>query len=215
MTARPVDPESRRPVSAAVALVLLLAMAMVAGCVSYPRNGLCGGEFEVYGLADFQKPGDNVVHLTEQDFKENPELMDESMELPPEVIPPAETLSPYKMNPAGQHMFIIVAESREIRLNPFKVKLSDYNLKFYSIEDLMINSLVLDNEHYLITIGNFNNSSKAMDYLDAIVQSEYVYADLKPGTFYNFVISTENYPVFFKEKDIGGYSKFFDKYYVK
>jgi len=74
MTARPVGPESRRPVSAAVALVLLLAMAMVAGCVSYPRNGLCGGEFEVYGLADFQKPDDNVVHLTEQDFKENPEL---------------------------------------------------------------------------------------------------------------------------------------------
>jgi len=138
--------------------------------------------------------------------------------LPEEAKPKeeeAEKVSPYKFNAGSQHMFIIVADSREIRLNPFKVKLSDYNLKYYSIEDLKINSLVLDNEHYLITVGNFNNSAKAKDYYDAITKSEYIYADLKPGTFYNFVISTENYPIFFKEKDIGGYSKFFDEKYLK
>jgi len=40
MTARPIDPESwRRPVYAAVALVLLLAMAIAAGCVSSPVLG--------------------------------------------------------------------------------------------------------------------------------------------------------------------------------
>ncbi len=112
-------------------------------------------------------------------------------------------------------MFMIVADSKEIRLNPFKVKLSDYNIKYYSLDGLSINSLVLDNQHYLITIGNFNNSAKAKDYFDAITASDYVFADLKEGTFYNFVISTENYPIFFKEKDIGGYSKFFEKNYIK
>jgi hypothetical protein len=147
--------------------------------------------------------------------KDNPELKDESMELPGEIAKPEEKASPYKLNPSGQHMFMIVADSKEMRLNPFKVKLSDYNQKYYSIENLTINSLVLDNEHYLITIGNFNSSSKAKDYFDAITLSEYVYADLKPETFFNFVISTENYPIFFKEKDIGGYSKFFEKNYLK
>jgi len=146
--------------------------------------------------------------------KDNPELKDESMIFAEEVVP-EETASLYKINPGGQHMFMIVADSKEIRLNPFKVKLSDYNLKYYSIENLTINSLVLDNEHYLITIGNFNNSAKAKDFFDAITLSEYVYADLKPETFHNFVISMENYPVFFKEKDIGGYSKFFEKNYIK
>jgi tetratricopeptide (TPR) repeat protein len=147
--------------------------------------------------------------------KDNPELRDDSMELPGEPPPEEEKESPYKINPGGQHMFMIVADSKEMRLNPFKVKLSDYNQKYYSIESLTVNSLVLDNEHYLITVGNFNNAAKAMDYLDAISASDYVYADLKQGTFYNFVISTENYPVFFKEKDIGGYSKFFEKNYFK
>ena len=147
-------------------------------------------------------------------IKENPELKDENFILPGEEVT-EEAQSPYKFNAGSQHMFMIVADSREIRLNPFKVKLSDYNLKYYSIERLNINSLVLDNQHYLITIGNFNNSEKAMDYLNAISASDYVFADLAEGTFYNFVISTENYPIFFKEKDIGGYSKFFDKYYSK
>jgi tetratricopeptide (TPR) repeat protein len=146
--------------------------------------------------------------------KENPELKDESMVLPEEQVP-GETPSPYKYNPSGQHMFMIVADSKEIRLNPFKIKISDYNMKYYSTEGLSINSLVLDNQHYLITVGNFNNSTKAKDYFDAITASDYVFADLKQGTFYNFVISTENYPIFFKEKDIGGYSKFFEKNYVK
>jgi hypothetical protein len=54
---------------------------------------------------------------------------------------------------------------------------------------------------------------KAKEYMEALALSEYVYADLIEGTYYNFVISTENYPVFFKEKNIGEYEKFFNKYY--
>jgi tetratricopeptide (TPR) repeat protein len=151
--------------------------------------------------------------------KDNPELKEMSMSVLPEqdqvLLEPPEKESPYKFNASGQHMFMIVADSREMRLNPFKVKLSDYNQKYYSIAGLTVNSLVLDNEHYLVTIGNFSNMTKAMEYYDAIILSEYVYADLKPGSFYNFVISTENYPVFFKEKDIGGYLKFFEEQYIK
>lgn len=152
-----------------------------------------------------------LVHL----MTDNPELADE--EFLPQGTPVAEVEkpSPYKYNASGQHMFMLVVDSKEIRLNPFKVKVSDHNQKYHSLDNLSINSLVLDNQHYLISVGNFNNAAKALDYMEAIGLSDYVYADLKKGTFYNFVISTENYPVFFKEKDIGGYSKFFDKHYKK
>jgi hypothetical protein len=53
--------------SATVLGVLLL----VAGCL---RPQLCGGKFEVYELEDYIRPGENVVHLTEKDFAELPEL---------------------------------------------------------------------------------------------------------------------------------------------
>ncbi len=124
-----------------------------------------------------------------------------------------EAPSPYTYNPKSQHMFMLIVDSREARLNPLKVKISDYNGKYYSLDNLSINSLVLDNKHYLVTVGNFNNSAKAMDFLNAISNSEYVYADLKQGSYQNYIISTENYVTFFKEKDIDAYKKFFDKNY--
>jgi tetratricopeptide (TPR) repeat protein len=169
-----------------------------------------------YPASDIKPLAQNILATI---VKDNPELKLETMSLlPAEEQQPGqepEPESPYTVNPNGQHMFMIVADSKEMRLNPFKVKLSDYNQKYYSIANLTVNSLVLDNEHYLVTIGNFNNALKAKDYFDAITMSEYVYADLKPGTFYNFVISTENYPIFFKEKDVGGYLKFFEANYIK
>ncbi len=121
--------------------------------------------------------------------------------------------SPYISNPSSQHLFMMIVDSREVRLNPLKVKISDFNLKMFSLERLNINSIVLDNEHYMVTVGNFNSSEKAMEYFNAIVINDYVYADLMAGTFQNFIISTENYATFFKEKNIEEYQKFFDNEY--
>jgi tetratricopeptide (TPR) repeat protein len=141
----------------------------------------------------------------------NPKFDDGTLGLQPDQQ--AEKPSPYEYKPSGQHMFMIVMDSREVRLNPLKVKISDFNLKYYSLENLTINSMVLDNQHYILTVGNFNNASKAMDYYNMILPDEYVYSDLKAGTFDNFLISTENYGTFFKEKDIEVYRKFFNKNY--
>jgi tetratricopeptide (TPR) repeat protein len=140
----------------------------------------------------------------------NPQFDDGTLGLTNE---PEEKPSPFQYNPNGQHMFMIVMDSREVRMNPLKVKISDFNQKYYSIENLTINSMVLDNQHYIITVGNFNNASKAFEYYNLILPDEYVYSDLKAGTFDNFLISTENYGTFFKEKDIESYRKFFNKNY--
>jgi hypothetical protein len=56
----------------------MVTLVLVTGCL---RPQLCGGKFEVYELADYIKPNENiiipsenVVHLTERDFAELPEL---------------------------------------------------------------------------------------------------------------------------------------------
>ena len=82
-----------------------------------------------------------------------------------------------------------------------------------SLVKLTVNSMVLNNKYYLVTVGNFSNFSKAMDYFNLITPDEYVYSDLKQGSFDNFIISTENYGTFFKEKDVEGYRKFFIQNY--
>ncbi len=141
---------------------------------------------------------------------EHPEFADENFAAPNQE--PVK-IFPYKLNNNRMHMFIMVVKSREVRLNPLKVKISDYNTKYYSLENLTINSLVLDNTHYLITVGNFTNAVKALKYNAAISQSEYVNSDLKQEHHKNFIISTENYPVFFKEKNIEEYEEFYNENY--
>ncbi|MFO7613592.1 MAG: tetratricopeptide repeat protein [Bacteroidales bacterium] len=145
--------------------------------------------------------------------QDHPELADDNFILPGQEPAEIEKPSPYSYNGSGQHMFMMVVDSREIRLNPFKVKVSDHNQKFHRLENLTVNSLVLDKQNYIVTVGNFNNASKALDYLDGIIISDYVYADIRSGTYHTFVISTENYPIFFKEKDLEEYRKFYGKHY--
>lgn len=143
---------------------------------------------------------------------DHPEFADENFGAP--GVEPVKK-SPYNFRSGSMHMFMIIVESKFVRLNPLKVKISDYNQKYYSLENLSVNSVVLDKDHYLVTVGNFNNADKALKYFDAITRSEYVYSDLNPDHYQNFVISTENYPVFFKDKQIETYLEFYEKNYLK
>jgi hypothetical protein len=73
MTTRPIFTKGRRrPLYIAFSIMLVIvALLLAAGCL---RPQLCGGKFEVYELEDYIRPGENVVHLTEQDFRDNPDL---------------------------------------------------------------------------------------------------------------------------------------------
>jgi len=66
----------------------------------------------------------------------------------------------------------------------------------------------------MITVNNFYDALKAVDYYLSIKGSPYVYNKLENvGDFSDFVISVENYPVFYKNKDTELYKRFFEKNY--
>jgi hypothetical protein len=50
---------------------VIVAGLLIAGCF---RGNICGGSFEVYELAEYLTLGENVIHLTEKDFANLPEL---------------------------------------------------------------------------------------------------------------------------------------------
>jgi hypothetical protein len=67
----------------------------------------------------------------------------------------------------------------------------------------------------MITISNFDDSQKALNYLSSIRDSKYVFTKLEnAGDYTDFVISVNNYPVLYKNKDIAKYQKFFEKNYT-
>lgn len=132
-----------------------------------------------------------------------------------EFIFTSDTVVPdiYKFNPKQTHFFIMMVDQNQVNVNAMKVRISDFNLKNFPNENITVNAIVLDNGWQMITVSSFGNSEKAMGYYNSIMQSEYVLSQLKSGAFRSFVISMENYPVFYREKKYQGYINFFNKFY--
>jgi len=129
------------------------------------------------------------------------------------VVPePASKL--YTFNPNSIHFFILIADNNRTDINALKVKISDFNEKSHSLENLQVNSLLLDGNQEMITVNNFDNDEKAMNYFISIQNNPYIFTKLEStGGYADFVISSDNYPVFYRSKDIKQYQRFFEKNY--
>ena len=124
------------------------------------------------------------------------------------------TVRLYKFDPNAMHFYILVVNDNLVDVDALKIKISDYNTKFHDLEKLMVNSLLLDNGRQMITVNNFDNAETAMNYFIGILNSKYIFTKLEnAGEYFNFVISVENYPVLYKNKDIPQYLRFFEKNY--
>lgn len=122
-------------------------------------------------------------------------------------------ISPYHYEPNAKHLFMMIVISPDIEINPLKVRISDFKKKYFRLERLNIKSLLLDNQRTLITVGNFNNKDIADNFFTAIKNDEYVLSGMKPNDYEIFTISMNNYPIFYREKNVKVYRKFFNKYY--
>jgi len=75
--------------------------------------------------------------------------------------------------------------------------------------------VILDNNWQMISVSNFADMKKTLDYYNGIRINDYVFSKMQPDDFRQFIISSDNYPIFYKNKDIETYLKFFNKYYIK
>jgi hypothetical protein len=110
---------------------------------------------------------------------------------------------------------MLVVKRQAVKLNAMKVKLSDHNKKYFSLKGLTINSVLLDENRYMITVGNFADAKEALAYLKATSGDEYVFSDLGSGNYTETVISMKNYPIFYKDKNVNLYMRFFEIKYLK
>lgn len=121
----------------------------------------------------------------------------------------------YTFNPKSIHFFILIADNNRVDINALKIRIADFNSKSHSLENLHVNSLLLNGAQEMITVNNFDNDEKAMDYYISIQNNPYIFTKLEnSGGYDDFVISVDNYPIFYKNKDIKQYMRFFDKYYI-
>lgn len=133
---------------------------------------------------------------------------------PGAAAPVPSQASLYKYDPEAVHFYVLVVNDDLVDVEALKIKITDYNAKFHDLQKLMVNSLMLDDSRQMITVNNFDNSRTAITYFMGILTSKYIFTKLEnAGEYQNFVISVENYPILYKNKDVPLYLRFFEQNY--
>ncbi len=173
-----------------------LAVAMYQIIKDYPKS-------QVRTLAQ-----DVLNFLGNQRNSEGEPIVTDSTDL----LAPAMKL--YKYDPNALHFYVLIVNGNLVDVNALKIKITDFNAKFYDLDKLQVNSIIFNNEQQIVTVNNFESAEKAMNYSINIRDSKYIFTKLETsGNYSDFIISVENYPVLYRNKDISQYIRFFEKNY--
>jgi tetratricopeptide (TPR) repeat protein len=163
-----------------------------------------------YPKSDVRRMAENVLTYlgTQQDSSGKPIATDSTT-----ILDNSQRL--YKHDPNAVHFYILIVNGDLVDVDALKMKISDFNSKFNDLDNLQVNSLVFDDKNQMVTVSNFESALRAMDYFYNIRDSKYIFTKLEnTGNYYDFVISVENYPVLYRNKDISQYLRFFEKNYT-
>lgn len=163
---------------------------------TYPNSSITPYARQV--LTDINEEYSLGLVLTEIDNKEGGEQ--------PEV----KKASPYTYEPHIEHFVMIVCDSKNVRIDPLLVRISDFNKKEHRVRSFNVKNVILDDDHTLITIGNFENETRAKQYLASMTASDYVFGGIDKAKYTVVPISNKNYPIFYQSKDLEEYNTFIE-----
>lgn len=122
----------------------------------------------------------------------------------------------YKVQEASPHMFILFIDDKNNTVSTLKNIISDFNLKFYSLEKLPINSIMgFRGSQQIISVSNIGNREKALLYYVALQKDDKFKAIVTGISYDSFIITSDNYATLYKTKDLNSYKEFFLKNYGK
>lgn len=125
--------------------------------------------------------------------------------------PEVKKASPYVYQPNSEHFVMIVCDSKSVRVDPLMVRISDFNKKEHRTRTFNLKNVVLDDDHSIITIGNFDSESKAADYISSMFMGDYVFGGIDKSKYTAIPISSKNYPIFYQAKDLEEYKTFINE----
>lgn len=121
----------------------------------------------------------------------------------------------YKYDPTDFHFYLVVFDVKNINISDIKNLFSNHNTKMFPSKKLSINTLFLDDRHEVLNVSRFENKDNAMNYLISVENSSEILSLLGKTTFNQFIISSVNYPLFYKDKNIEKYLTFYQENYLK
>jgi tetratricopeptide (TPR) repeat protein len=113
------------------------------------------------------------------------------------------------------HYFVTVYDSKEKLTNDVVNALERYNARQFTALKLTTSNLVVNEEKTLTMVLEFKNREAALDYFDKFVALSAQWKPFSSYKFYNFVITKDNFQIFYRNRALDEYLSFFDRNYQK
>ncbi|MGK7389315.1 MAG: tetratricopeptide repeat protein [Candidatus Cyclobacteriaceae bacterium M2_1C_046] len=110
-----------------------------------------------------------------------------------------------------QHYFVLIYPSDK-NMEAFSEAIEGFNSQYKNV-DLKTSNLILSEEYSMILVTEFTNNTFAMEYFDDFFNSDELNREMPNFNLVKFVISKDNFNIFYQYKALNEYIAFFEKFY--
>ncbi len=111
------------------------------------------------------------------------------------------------------HYFVLIYELKSGLTEQLSAMVDGYNKQSGQLQ-LKTSNLILTESNAIILVSDFANPELALAYFNQFNESDPINEQKQNSKFYKFVITKDNFNIFYQSKDIDAYIKFFNKNYL-
>jgi tetratricopeptide (TPR) repeat protein len=120
----------------------------------------------------------------------------------------------FKQNLNRDHLFVIVYPTNRFEDGNLAREFDQFNQQHYQEDQLTASSLIFEKDRAMVLVQDFTNKNQALSYYQ-MLQKEGFLDDYSSEEFSTFVITNENFEIFYQTKDLSGYLSFFNNFYLE
>ncbi len=122
---------------------------------------------------------------------------------------------PYNNQVEKPHYFVFILPNEGFNKDNFIDLVNKFNNTDFPQFNLSVEEIPLDDFRTIVRVGQLTDNDMAAQYLRKIVSNRKVFAPLENTDYRNFIVTTENYDLFLKRKNITEYMDFYKQVYLE
>ena len=120
----------------------------------------------------------------------------------------------FKQNLNRDHIFVIVYPTNKFGDGNLAREFDQFNAEHHQDELLTASSLIFEDDQAMVLVQDFGDKGKALSYFQSLEEQGFLDDYSGPG-FSRFVITKENFEIFYQTKDLMGYLSFYNNFYLE
>ena len=120
----------------------------------------------------------------------------------------------FKQNLNRDHLFVIVYPTKQFQDGNLAREFDQFNADQYADLNLTASTLVFEDSKAMVLVQDFGDKRGALGYYQSLIDQGILDNYTSPE-FSIFVITKENFDIFYETKDLTGYVSFFNNFYLE